>query len=302
KYDTSSRFKSSSLAPSDRHSAVHPPVNALGNQATTTGRPRVNRSARWYVRPSDPGSVKSGARSPTASSTGLRSPPVTIAMIPAATALAVAATMRNSLSSCMPNHVILNSDMWRPRLSWRRFCVKTVRRPNSRIAIQIFVSLLGLFVAACGLFEKSPTAPGGPPGPGSTIVYTAIGASDATGHGASIECLPFQPDGCPNGLGYVQVAIRQLRAQGFTVTPLNLGIPTDVIGRDFQTLGAQYGRQIAGNFIEQEMPFVQTNATLVSIFAGGNEVNTITAALGGGAGASDQAGFIDAQVRAFGVD
>ena len=50
------------------------------------------------------------------------------------------------------------------------------------------------------------------------------------------------------------------------------------------------------------MPFVRTNATLVTIFAGGNEINTITAALGGGAGASDQAGYIDAQVNAFGAD
>ena len=40
----------------------------------------------------------------------------------------------------------------------------------------------------------------------------------------------------------------------------------------------------------------------MTIFAGGNEINTITAALGGGAGASDQAGYIDAQVKAFGAD
>jgi hypothetical protein len=30
------------------------------------------------------------------------------------------------------------------------------------------------------------------------------------------------------------------------------------------------------------MPFVQPNATLVTVFAGVNEVNTVTAALGGG--------------------
>ena len=50
------------------------------------------------------------------------------------------------------------------------------------------------------------------------------------------------------------------------------------------------------------MPFVQPNATVVTIFAGINEVNTITAALGGGAGGSDPNGYIDAQVRAFGAD
>ena len=38
---------------------------------------------------------------------------------------------------------------------------------------------------------------------------------------------------CPNGMGYVPVTVRPLKAQGFTVTNLNLGIPTTVIGRDF---------------------------------------------------------------------
>ena len=40
----------------------------------------------------------------------------------------------------------------------------------------------------------------------------------------------------------------------------------------------------------------------MTIFAGGNEVNTITAALGGGAGGSDPNGYIDDQVKAFGAD
>ena len=103
-------------------------------------------------------------------------------------------------------------------------------------------------------------------------------------------------------MGYVPVATRQLKAQGFTVNLLNLGIPTAVIGRDFQTLGQQYSRTILGNFIDQEMSFVQPNATLVTIFAGINEVNVVTAALGGGAGGSDPNGYMDAQVRAFGTD
>ena len=50
------------------------------------------------------------------------------------------------------------------------------------------------------------------------------------------------------------------------------------------------------------MPFVPRNATLVTVFAGGNEVNTITAALGGGAGGNDPNGYIDNQIRAFGND
>ena len=106
-----------------------------------------------------------------------------------------------------------------------------------------------------GLGGDSPTAPTGPPAAGSTIIYTAVGASDANGVGSSAECL-FLTE-CPNGMGYVPVTVRALKAQGFTVTNLNLGIPTAVIGRDFQTLGAQYGRTIVGNFIDNEMPFVQ---------------------------------------------
>jgi len=146
----------------------------------------------------------------------------------------------------------------------------------------------------------SPAAPSGPPAAGSTIFYTAVGASDANGVGSSAECLPFAD--CPAGMGYVPVAVRSLKAQGFTVTNLNLGIPTSVIGRDFQSLGQQYNRVIAGNFIEQEMPFVQANATTVTIFAGINDVNVITAALGGGAGGSDPNGYIDNQVKAFTAD
>ena len=151
-----------------------------------------------------------------------------------------------------------------------------------------------------GLGDSGPTAPSGPPAPGSTIFYTAVGASDANGVGSSAECL-FLTD-CPNGMGYVPVTVRALRARGFTVTNLNLGIPTAVIGRDFQNLGAQFGRTIVGNFIEHEMSFVQTNATVVTIFAGVNEINTITSALGGGAGGTDTNGYIDTQVKAFGTD
>src|SRR5262249_60234060 len=109
-----------------------------------------------------------------------------------------------------------------------------------------------------------PVRRGGPPPAGSAIVWAAIGASDVAGVGSSIPC--FLQD-CNNGTGYVAVTARQLRARGFPLDLLNLGIPTAVIGRDFESLGQRYDRLIAGNFIDQEMPFVQRNATLVSIFA-----------------------------------
>jgi lysophospholipase L1-like esterase len=168
------------------------------------------------------------------------------------------------------------------------------RSPILRIGMPI--AMLSSWIA-CG--SSSPTQPSGPPAAGSSIVWAAIGASDVTGVGSSVPCLL---NDCPDGTGYIAVTARQLRAQRFTLDLLNLGIPTAVIGRDFETLGQQYNRFIAGNFIEQEMPFVQRNATLVTIFAGLNEINTITAALGAGAGGNDPAGYIDTQVRAFGAD
>jgi lysophospholipase L1-like esterase len=147
--------------------------------------------------------------------------------------------------------------------------------------------------------STSPTGPT-PPAAGSTINYTAVGASDANGVGSSAECLFLTP--CPNGMGYVPVTVRTLTTAGFTVNNLNLGIPTTVIGSDFASLGAKYGRLIVGNMIDNEMPFVQTNATVVTVFAGVNEINTITTALGNGEGGSDPNAYIDAQVKAFGND
>ena len=165
----------------------------------------------------------------------------------------------------------------------------------------MMVGCAGL-IAACDKLgsDANPNAPSPPPAVGSTIVYTAIGASDANGVGSSVLCVPFTD--CSNGMGYVPVAVRQLRADGFTVNHLNLGVATAVISRDFQTLAGQYNHFVAGNFIEQEMPFVQTTATAVTMFAGPNEVNVLTAALGGGAGGSDPNGFMDRQVLTFGTN
>jgi lysophospholipase L1-like esterase len=182
------------------------------------------------------------------------------------------------------------------RRNFRTFCSSPILR------IGIFCLAAGVLTACnkLGLGDESPTAPSGPPAAGSTIVYTAVGASDANGVGSSAECL-FLTD-CPNGMGYVPVTVRALKAQGFNVTNLNLGIPTTVIGHDFQSLGEKYNRLIVGNMIDNEMSFVLPNSTVVTIFAGVNEINTITAALGGGEGGVDPNGFIDTQVKAFGND
>jgi len=174
--------------------------------------------------------------------------------------------------------------------------------PILRIAVAGVCAAASFGCDKLGLGGDSPTAPT-PLAPGATINYSAVGASDANGVGSTSICPPFATETtCPNGMGYVPVTVRQLKAQGFILSHMNLGIPTAVIGRDFQALGQQYNREIVGNFIEQEMPFVQQNATVVTIFAGLNEVNVITAALGGGAGGSNPNGFIDAEVGSFGTD
>jgi len=175
--------------------------------------------------------------------------------------------------------------------------------PKMRILCTAPMVAMLLASSACSKLgisdESSPTAPSGPPASGTAVVYAAVGASDVMGIGSTTPCFVFED--C-NGTGYVWVAARQLRAQGYTVTVSNLGIPTGVISRTFQDLGVQNGRTIGGNLIEQEMPFVSRTATLVTVFTGANDVNTITAALGNGAGGSDPAGYIDQKVATFASD
>jgi lysophospholipase L1-like esterase len=173
------------------------------------------------------------------------------------------------------------------------------RTPIRRIAVAAFLTAI---VSGCNKLGLggTPTAPTEPPAPGSTIVYSALGASDANGVGSSVPCVPFDQNCAGNG--YVYVAARGLRSQGFTVALHNLGIATAVIGRDFQNLGQQYSHTIVANLIEQEVPFVASDSTVVTVFTGINEINAITAALGGGAANGDVNGYVDNQVRAFGSD
>jgi lysophospholipase L1-like esterase len=130
-------------------------------------------------------------------------------------------------------------------------------------------------------------------------VYTALGASDALGIGASVECLPFVE--CPNGTGYVQVIARTLRATR-TVTLTNVGIPAAVLSARIQTLGRQYGRFIPASLLEAELPGVARDSTLVTIFTGANDANAIGDAFEQGAGGSNPSGFVDDQIRLFAAE
>jgi lysophospholipase L1-like esterase len=168
---------------------------------------------------------------------------------------------------------------------------------NNSVRLLAVIATIGSI--ACG-GKSDPAGPSPLPTPNSTINYTAIGASDALGIGATVSCVPYED--CPNGRGYVHVAVRDLRTRGFTIRLNNLGWPTSTISRRLQNLGAQYGRDIYGNFMEQEVPFVLPDTTLLTIFTGANDVNVITSALGGGAGGSDRTGYLNGQITAFGQD
>jgi lysophospholipase L1-like esterase len=151
--------------------------------------------------------------------------------------------------------------------------------------------------AACGA-QNSPTDPS--PAGGTTVVYAAIGASDAIGFGGSIVCIPFVA--CPDGTGYVQRVERRLRADGKDVSLTNLGIPAAVLSPDLEALGNSIGRTIPGNFIQREMPFVPRDSTLVTIFAGGNDGNVIGGAVEAGLGSPNPSAYADSLVQNYGRD
>lgn len=154
--------------------------------------------------------------------------------------------------------------------------------------------------SACDL--NTTTQPSAPATPGATtaVSYTVVGASDAVGYGSSVPCVPFTD--CPDGRGYAQLLNKRLRADGREVSYLNLGLPGGVLGPETQAIGNQIGKDILTNFLENEMPFVAKDATLVTVFAGGNDANTIGAALEDGLGGSDPNAYLAARVARFGAD
>ncbi|MDO8681511.1 MAG: SGNH/GDSL hydrolase family protein [Acidobacteriota bacterium] len=150
----------------------------------------------------------------------------------------------------------------------------------------------------------TPTSPT-PPTPDTrtqAIFYTAIGASDGLGVGSSSACFLFSE--CPDGKGYVQILLARLRDGGRTVGHSNLSIPGSVLSKAVFDLAASVGRpidQLAGNFIEREAPFVRPETTHVTIFAGGNDANTIAFAARS-RGGSDPTAYVNDQVRQWGTD
>jgi acyl-CoA thioesterase I len=139
------------------------------------------------------------------------------------------------------------------------------------------------------------------------LTYTAIGASDAVGVGAT-ECVTAgsppmpSPPSCPGGNGYVPVLAQLLTSRNVQVTLFDLGISGAVIGPDIRTdTAACFGAP--GDFITNELPLVNANSNVVTIFAGGNDTNAIVAcAVGIVMGGGDPTAFINAEIGKFGAD
>ena len=171
----------------------------------------------------------------------------------------------------------------------------------TRNLVATAVAALLALGTACNKTD-GPTSPS-PIGPNQPLYYTAIGASDGIGFGGSSPCVPLVLD-CPNGTGYVQTLVRRLKEGGREVSQRNLSIPGSVLSKSVFDLAASVGRpidQLAGNFIERQAPFVPTATTHVTIFAGGNDANTIAFAARSRGGADVNA-FVDGQVRQWGTD
>lgn len=162
----------------------------------------------------------------------------------------------------------------------------------------ILAACCALLLPACSDSDSGDGGnPAGPSAP-TQVFYTAIGASDAIGIGASVPCLPFAQ--CPTGTGYVPRIARELNSGGGTAGFMNLGLPGAVLTPDVQAIGNQVGIGINHNFVENEGPFVPRETTLVTIFAGGNDVNTLATALDrGAAGSQSPEAYIDGQVAAL---
>jgi lysophospholipase L1-like esterase len=132
-----------------------------------------------------------------------------------------------------------------------------------------------------------------------------MGASDAVGVGSSVICIGVID--CPNGTSYVYVLQRALRNAGKTVNVTNVGVPGAVMSPAIQALTRQIGRNdVIANFIENQVPFVQSSTTHVTIFAGGNDANAIAQAVRAGVPGSDTPNdlraFVDRQVAQWGSD
>ena len=187
-------------------------------------------------------------------------------------------------------------------------------------ALFITCALGAASLAACSTSSSSPPGPSTPRQ--LAYAYTAIGASDAVGYGSTVPCTEASPaevadPTCPEqgASGYVPDIRTDLATYGFVAQLQDLGISGAVIGPDIEATANMYSpgtcaprtaaNAYPGNFLVDELPKVNPSALLVTVFAGGNDVNGIVTALACGAGGATQAtqtAFVTAEITAFGHD
>jgi lysophospholipase L1-like esterase len=162
--------------------------------------------------------------------------------------------------------------------------------------------LLGGLISGVAACKRAETPTSATPGGSTQVHYGVVGASDTTGFGGSVPCLPFDPD-CPSGTGYVYLVKRRFQADGAVVQLSNRGIPGAVLSPAILALARDIGRNdILGNYLDQIVPFIPPASTHISIFAGGNDGNVIAQNVRAGRGAADVRAFIDGHVAQFGAD
>lgn len=160
----------------------------------------------------------------------------------------------------------------------------------------VSVGISALLLSGCGLLDN----PSQPEVPDTVVNYVALGASDTIGWGSSDPCLPLVP--CTTGPGYVQQVTRRFQAAGKTVTLTNFGVPGAVLSPDVQAMGNSIGLGIERNLLTDESSYEPRTTTLVTVFIGANDVNTIGSLLKAGRGGSDPDGFVQTQIQNFGND
>ena len=161
--------------------------------------------------------------------------------------------------------------MWPVRL--RPFFSLGRRSPILRIGLVAGCVAVADRVQQAGHRRTVPTAPSPPPAAG--LDHRLHARSAQATRTASVRApSACRLTDCPNGMGYVPVTVRAAQEPGVYGQPPESGHPDGGHRPRFpDPRRQQYDHSIAGNFIEQEMPFVQPTATVVTIFAGINEVN-----------------------------
>jgi lysophospholipase L1-like esterase len=75
-----------------------------------------------------------------------------------------------------------------------------------------------------------------------------------------------------------------------------------VLSPAIEAIARQIGREVTGNFVDRQMPFVPANSTVVTISGGANDANAIGEAIEKGAAGAGIAQYVETQARAFGAD